>query len=60
MLNAADEALKFGETLPNEDFYIPERTPDLEARGSGKMCEQEFIKQFGGGSLYTQEKAQTH
>lgn len=60
MLGAADKALEFGDTLPNADYYIPESTPDLDARGSGKVCEQEFIKQFGIGSSFTQEKASTH
>jgi len=59
MLAAAEKAWEFGETLPNSDYYIPERTPDLDARGTGKVCEQEFIKQFGEGSLYLQEEAST-
>jgi len=59
MLAAAEKAWEFGETLPNSDYYIPERTPDLDARGTGKVCEQEFIKQFGEGSLYMQEEAST-
>ena len=60
MLLAAEQAMEFGHTLPNADYYIPERTPDLEALGTGKVCEQEAIKQFGSGSLFIQEKAQTH
>jgi hypothetical protein len=60
MLVAAEKAWEFGETLPNADYYIPERTPDLDARGTGKECEQDSIKQFGAGSLFTQEKASTH
>ena len=59
MLAAAEKAWEFGETLPNSDYYIPERTPDLDARGTGKVCEQEFIKQFGEGSLYMQEETST-
>ena len=60
MLVAAEKALEFGDTLPDEDYYIPESTPDLDARGSGKECNQEYIKQFGAGSLFAQEKAQSH
>jgi len=60
MLVAAQNAWEFGETLPNSDYYIPERTPDLDARGTGKDCDQEFIKQFGAGSLYVQEEAKAH
>ena len=60
MLHAAEEALKFSETLPNSDYYIPERTPDLTARGNGKPCDTESIAQFGNGSLYAQEETSTH
>ncbi len=59
MLKAADKAWDFGLTLPNEEYYIPERTPDMDVRGTGKDCDQEFIKQFGAGSLFTREKAST-
>ena len=55
-LLAAEKAWEFGETLPNADYYIPERTPDLDARGTGKVCEQEFIKQFGAGSFVLHKK----
>ncbi|MDE1037438.1 MAG: acyl-CoA dehydrogenase family protein [Phycisphaerales bacterium] len=60
MLHAAEEALKFSDTLPNSDYYIPERTPDLTARGNGKPCDTESITQFGSGSLYAQEETSTH
>ena len=56
MLMAADQAWNFGESLPNSEYYIPERTPDLDARGTGKQCDQGAIMQFGEGSLFTQEK----
>jgi hypothetical protein len=46
--------------LPNEDYYIPESTPDLSVRGTGKVCEQEAIKQFGSGSVFLQEEATSH
>ena len=60
MLKAAEKAMEFGDTLPNADYYIPESTPDLDVRGTGKVCEQECIKQFGGGTVFTQEKAKAH
>ena len=59
MLKAADQAWSFGETLPNEDYYIPERTPDKDALGTGKKCDSEAIMQFGEGSFFTKEKAST-
>ncbi|MBT4583454.1 MAG: acyl-CoA dehydrogenase [Phycisphaerae bacterium] len=60
MLKAAEKAWEFGESLPNEDYYIPEKTPDLAARGTGKVCNQDALKQFGGGSIYVQEEATSH
>jgi acyl-CoA dehydrogenase family protein 9 len=60
MLAAAEKAWEFGESLPNEDYYIPESTPDLSVRGTGKVCEQEAIKQFGSGSVFLQEEATSH
>jgi hypothetical protein len=36
--------------LPNSDFSIPERTPDLAARGGGRRTDQTHIPQFGAGS----------
>jgi len=60
MLAAAQKAWEFGETLPNEDYYIPESTPDLAARGTGKVCSQDAIKEFGSGSVYIQEEAASH
>lgn len=56
MLKAAEKALEFGESVPNADFYIPESTPDMDALGTGKVCEQESIKQFGGGSVFLQQE----
>jgi len=59
MLKAADQAWSFGETLPNKDYYIPERTPDKDALGTGKKCDSGAIMQFGEGSFFTKEKAST-
>lgn len=41
---AADAALKHNDTLPNNDFVIPEKSPN--AKGSGRVNHQEHIKQF--------------
>jgi hypothetical protein len=60
MLAAAEKAWEFGESLPNEEYYIPESTPDLSARGTGKVCDQDAIKQFGSGTIYVQEEATSH
>ena len=49
---AGDAAWDSIADLPNADFYIPEKTPDLEVRGTGKVCDQSHIRQFGGGSTY--------
>lgn len=60
MLVAAEKAWEFGESLPNEEYYIPESTPDLAVRGTGKVCDQDAIKQFGSGSTYIKEEATSH
>jgi len=51
MLAAADAAETFSVALPNADYYIPERTPDLDVRGTGKSADQACIDQFGSGSM---------
>ncbi|HYE02233.1 MAG TPA: acyl-CoA dehydrogenase family protein [Phycisphaerales bacterium] len=48
MLRAAEAALRHNETLPNSEFYIPEKSP--VAAGTGKRHGQDGIKQFPGGS----------
>ena len=48
MLKAADAALRLSETLPNELFSIPERSP--VAAGTGRRLKQDGIKQFPGES----------
>ena len=60
MLGAAQQAWQFGEGLANDEYYIPEKTPDLAVRGTGKVCNQEAIKQFGDGSVFLQEEAASH
>lgn len=59
MLAAADKAWDFGIELPTEDYYIPEKTPDIDVRGKGKVFDQEHVKHFGEGSLFLQEKTTT-
>lgn len=46
MLRAADAALKHNDTLPNDQFSIPERSPT--AAGTGRRLKQDGIKQFPG------------
>src|SRR5437762_6812751 len=46
MLAAADAALKYSATLPNDPFIIPESSPN--AKGSGRTPTQDGIKQFPG------------
>ena len=60
MLSAADKAWDFGSSLPVGDYYIPEKTPDLDVRGAGKVCDQKHIKQFGDGSMFLQEETASH
>jgi alkylation response protein AidB-like acyl-CoA dehydrogenase len=46
MLAAAAAAIKHNDALPNNEFYIPEKSPT--AKGTGKPPKQEGIKQFPG------------
>lgn len=50
MIAAAQAALKRSDGLPNSEYVLPERTPDLKARGTGRMFDQTHIPQFGSGS----------
>ncbi|MFK7958890.1 MAG: acyl-CoA dehydrogenase family protein [Phycisphaerales bacterium] len=54
MRAAAKVAIKHVNDLDNKWYAIPERTPDMDARGSGKELEQEFIQQFGEGSVFVE------
>jgi hypothetical protein len=49
MLLVAAAALKHNDTLPNELFSIPERSP--VAAGTGRTLKQDGIKQFPGDSV---------
>jgi alkylation response protein AidB-like acyl-CoA dehydrogenase len=44
MLRAAEAALNWVETLPNEDYYIHESSP--VAQGTGHPIQEAYIKQF--------------
>ena len=50
MLSAADAALRYSATLPNDQFAIPEKSP--VARGTGRVNRQDGIKQFPGESAH--------
>jgi alkylation response protein AidB-like acyl-CoA dehydrogenase len=55
MKRAADAVLKHIDSFPNKDFSIPERTMDMQARGSGRTLKQadaQAIPQFGAGSVF--------
>ena len=60
---AAEAARRHNDTLPNEEFIIPESSP--VAQGTGMPVSQEYIKQFpgdgyndagGDGAVVSQEK----
>ncbi|MDG2291878.1 MAG: acyl-CoA dehydrogenase family protein [Phycisphaerales bacterium] len=51
MRAAADAAWATLGSLPYSDYSIPEKTPVESARGQGRVADQSFIKQFGGGSI---------
>ena len=56
MQRAAAAAFAWTDTLPNEDFYIHEASPN--AQGTGHAVSQAFIKQFPEtGEPYTPEAA---
>lgn len=48
MLAAAKAAMTFSDTLPNDKFSIPEKSP--VAAGTGRKLDTSAIKQFPGGS----------
>ena len=50
MRDAAEVAFKRSDTLPNSDYFIPEKTPDTKALGSGRKVDTVNIPQFGSGS----------
>jgi hypothetical protein len=55
MKRAADAVLKHIDGFKNSDFAIPERTMDMQARGTGrtlKPADAAAIPQFGAGSVW--------
>jgi alkylation response protein AidB-like acyl-CoA dehydrogenase len=55
MKRAADAVMKRIAAFPNSEFAIPERTPDMAARGKGRMqkpVDQQAIPDFGAGSVF--------
>jgi acyl-CoA dehydrogenase family protein 9 len=55
LVNAAAVASKRVESLPNSEYVLPEKTPDLKARGTGRKPDQTHIQQFGSGSTVSAE-----
>jgi hypothetical protein len=58
MLAAADVAIRHNDTLPAEDFVIPEKSP-TPLRGKGRKPNQSGIKQFAG-EAYTGQRSEWH
>ncbi len=58
MLNTAELTLRYGETLPAEEFIIPEKTPTA-LRGKGRKPNQSAIKQFPG-EPYVGQRSEWH
>ena len=52
MKKAAASVLRMAASLPNSGYSIPERTMDLQARGTGQHADQSAIPQFGSGSQF--------
>jgi alkylation response protein AidB-like acyl-CoA dehydrogenase len=55
MKRAAAAVLAHADTLPNSGFAIPERTPDMKARGTGrtqKPSDLSSVPDFGSGSIF--------
>ncbi len=55
MRPAAQAAMSEIDKLPNGDYAIPEKTPDMEARGTGIQPDQSHIPQFGSGPYKEEE-----
>lgn len=58
MRKAAEVAMREVGELENRFYSIPEKTPDMEARGTGRDLVQDHIRQFGSGSVFV-ESGQT-
>jgi alkylation response protein AidB-like acyl-CoA dehydrogenase len=49
---AATAAMRWIDGKPNGHYDIPEKTPDMTARGTGKDPDLKGIPQFGSGSVF--------
>ena len=49
---AATAAMRWIDGKPNGHYDIPEKTPDMTARGTGKEPDLKGIPQFGSGSVF--------
>ncbi|MBM4052233.1 MAG: acyl-CoA dehydrogenase [Planctomycetes bacterium] len=56
MKRAAEAVLTWADSLPNADYVLPERTPVVAVRGTGKKPDQSNIPQFGTGSVFAGTK----
>ena len=52
MRACAQSTLEWIDTLPNEEFIIPESTKDESALGKGREPDQTHINQFGEGTIF--------
>jgi len=50
--SCADSVLDRADLLGNADYSIPERTPVMAARGTGRPVPTDGIKQFGSGTAF--------
>jgi alkylation response protein AidB-like acyl-CoA dehydrogenase len=50
--SCAELVLDRADLLSNADYAIPERTPDMAARGTGRPVTTDAIQQFGSGSAF--------
>jgi len=51
LIKASAVALKRIDSLPTNEYFIPERTMDLKVRGKGRAIDTVNIPQFGEGSM---------
>lgn len=59
MRAAAQAALRHIDELPNDQYSVPEKTPDETALGTGREQDQTHIQQFGSGTTYEAPTAST-
>ncbi len=62
MKRAAAAVLKHMDSMPDSEFSIPERTPDMQARGSGRKLSQvdrSAVPEFGAGSMFKGQRVES-